>query len=75
MKGQEVDGCHANTAGQASLGKQAVAFWGWAGQGPLGVGNKLYYLLELFLRFSETLPGATVARGSRLASTRPPSEG
>lgn len=22
------DGCHANTAGQASLGKQALAFWG-----------------------------------------------
>ncbi|KAI1177746.1 hypothetical protein F4777DRAFT_576824 [Nemania sp. FL0916] len=22
------DGCHANTAGQASLGKQAMAFWG-----------------------------------------------
>lgn len=28
MKGEEVDGCHANTAGQASLGKQAVTFWG-----------------------------------------------
>jgi hypothetical protein len=28
MKGEEVDGCHANTAGQASLGKQALAFWG-----------------------------------------------
>lgn len=26
---QEVaDGCHANAAGQASLGKQAVGFWG-----------------------------------------------
>lgn len=22
------DGCHANTAGQQSLGKQAMAFWG-----------------------------------------------
>jgi hypothetical protein len=22
------DGCHANTAGQSSLGKQAIAFWG-----------------------------------------------
>jgi hypothetical protein len=28
MKGEETDGCHANTAGQASLGKQALAFWG-----------------------------------------------
>ncbi|KAF2176776.1 hypothetical protein K469DRAFT_733576 [Zopfia rhizophila CBS 207.26] len=26
--GEVADGCHANTAGQASLGKQAVAFWG-----------------------------------------------
>ena len=22
------DGCHANTAGQASLGRQALSFWG-----------------------------------------------
>ncbi|KAJ4290891.1 hypothetical protein N0V90_010087 [Kalmusia sp. IMI 367209] len=26
--GEVQDGCHANTAGQSSLGKQAVAFWG-----------------------------------------------
>lgn len=26
--GEDVDGCHANTAGQASLGRQALAFWG-----------------------------------------------
>ncbi|KAK3938318.1 hypothetical protein QBC46DRAFT_460333 [Diplogelasinospora grovesii] len=28
IRGEVQDGCHANTAGQASLGKQAVAFWG-----------------------------------------------
>jgi hypothetical protein len=29
LKRSEVaDGCHANTAGQASLGRQAIAFWG-----------------------------------------------
>jgi len=28
MKGEVQDGCHANTAGQKSLGKQAIAFWG-----------------------------------------------
>jgi hypothetical protein len=28
MKGEVQDGCHANTAGQASLGSQAIAFWG-----------------------------------------------
>jgi hypothetical protein len=27
-RGEVQDGCHANTAGQASLGKQAIAFWG-----------------------------------------------
>jgi len=27
-RGEVQDGCHANTDGQASLGKQAVAFWG-----------------------------------------------
>ncbi|CAO2649377.1 Nn.00g067620.m01.CDS01 [Neocucurbitaria sp. VM-36] len=27
-KGEVQDGCHANTGGQQSLGKQAVAFWG-----------------------------------------------
>ncbi|KAF2690102.1 hypothetical protein K458DRAFT_383235 [Lentithecium fluviatile CBS 122367] len=27
-KGEVQDGCHANAAGQSSLGKQAVAFWG-----------------------------------------------
>jgi hypothetical protein len=27
-QGEVQDGCHANTAGQVSLGKQAVAFWG-----------------------------------------------
>jgi hypothetical protein len=26
--GEIADGCHANTTGQASLGRQAVAFWG-----------------------------------------------
>jgi hypothetical protein len=26
--GEVADGCHANTTGQASLGRQAVAFWG-----------------------------------------------
>jgi hypothetical protein len=26
--GEDVDGCHANTAGQQSLGRQALAFWG-----------------------------------------------
>ena len=26
--GEIADGCHANTAGQASLGRQALAFWG-----------------------------------------------
>ncbi|KAF2794678.1 hypothetical protein K505DRAFT_241660 [Melanomma pulvis-pyrius CBS 109.77] len=26
--GEVADGCHANTVGQSSLGKQAVAFWG-----------------------------------------------
>jgi hypothetical protein len=26
--GEDVDGCHANTGGQQSLGKQALAFWG-----------------------------------------------
>ncbi|KAH8586253.1 hypothetical protein B0O99DRAFT_703126 [Bisporella sp. PMI_857] len=26
--GEVQDGCHANTAGQSSLGKQAIAFWG-----------------------------------------------
>ncbi|KAL1880025.1 hypothetical protein Daus18300_001388 [Diaporthe australafricana] len=26
--GEVADGCHANTAGQSSLGKQAVGFWG-----------------------------------------------
>ncbi len=28
MKGEVQDGCHANAAGQGSLGKQAIAFWG-----------------------------------------------
>jgi hypothetical protein len=28
MRGEVQDGCHANTAGQSSLGKQALAFWG-----------------------------------------------
>ncbi|KAK3341932.1 hypothetical protein B0T25DRAFT_523148 [Lasiosphaeria hispida] len=28
MKGEVQDGCHANTAGQRSLGKQALAIWG-----------------------------------------------
>jgi len=28
MKGEVQDGCHANTAGQKSLGQQAIAFWG-----------------------------------------------
>lgn len=28
MRGEVSDGCHANTAGQSSLGKQALAFWG-----------------------------------------------
>jgi hypothetical protein len=28
MKGEVQDGCHANTAGQSSLGKQALGFWG-----------------------------------------------
>jgi hypothetical protein len=28
MKSEVQDGCHANTAGQRSLGKQALAFWG-----------------------------------------------
>ncbi|KAK3373064.1 hypothetical protein B0T24DRAFT_593303 [Lasiosphaeria ovina] len=28
MRGEVQDGCHANTAGQLSLGKQAIAFWG-----------------------------------------------
>ena len=27
-KGEVADGCHANTAGQSSLGKQAIGFWG-----------------------------------------------
>lgn len=27
MSTDTVDGCHANTAGQASLGRQAIAFW------------------------------------------------
>jgi hypothetical protein len=27
-KAEVQDGCHANTAGQRSLGKQAIAFWG-----------------------------------------------
>ena len=27
-RGEVQDGCHANTAGQASLGKQAIVFWG-----------------------------------------------
>jgi hypothetical protein len=27
-KAEVQDGCHANTAGQQSLGKQAIAFWG-----------------------------------------------
>lgn len=27
-RGEVADGCHANTAGQQSLGKQAVTFWG-----------------------------------------------
>jgi hypothetical protein len=26
--GEDADGCHANTAGQQSLGRQALAFWG-----------------------------------------------
>ena len=26
--GEVADGCHANTAGQAALGRQALAFWG-----------------------------------------------
>jgi hypothetical protein len=26
--GEDSDGCHANTTGQASLGRQALAFWG-----------------------------------------------
>jgi hypothetical protein len=26
--GEVADGCHANTIGQASLGRQALAFWG-----------------------------------------------
>jgi Cellulose binding domain len=26
--GEDVDGCHANTAGQQSLGRQALGFWG-----------------------------------------------
>lgn len=28
MRGEVQDGCHANVAGQSSLGKQALAFWG-----------------------------------------------
>ncbi|KXX75949.1 hypothetical protein MMYC01_200451 [Madurella mycetomatis] len=28
MRGEVQDGCHANVAGQDSLGKQALAFWG-----------------------------------------------
>ncbi|KAK0623983.1 hypothetical protein B0T14DRAFT_583018 [Immersiella caudata] len=28
MRGEVADGCHANTAGQRSLGRQAIAFWG-----------------------------------------------
>ncbi|KAK5659726.1 hypothetical protein OQA88_937 [Cercophora sp. LCS_1] len=28
LRGEVSDGCHANTAGQSSLGKQALAFWG-----------------------------------------------
>ncbi|KAK3300094.1 uncharacterized protein B0H64DRAFT_7098 [Chaetomium fimeti] len=28
MRGEVQDGCHANAAGQSSLGKQALAFWG-----------------------------------------------
>jgi hypothetical protein len=28
MRGEVQDGCHANSAGQLSLGKQAIAFWG-----------------------------------------------
>lgn len=28
MKGEVTDGCHAKTAGEKSLGQQAVAFWG-----------------------------------------------
>lgn len=28
MRGEVSDGCHANTAGQSSLGKQAISFWG-----------------------------------------------
>ena len=28
MRGEVQDGCHANTAGQLSLGKQAIAIWG-----------------------------------------------
>ncbi|KAH9237586.1 hypothetical protein K456DRAFT_1721254 [Colletotrichum gloeosporioides 23] len=26
--GEVADGCHANTAGQQSLGRQAIGFWG-----------------------------------------------
>lgn len=28
LRGEVQDGCHANTAGQKSLGQQAIAFWG-----------------------------------------------
>ncbi|KAK4182550.1 hypothetical protein QBC35DRAFT_478973 [Podospora australis] len=28
LRNEVADGCHANTAGQSSLGKQAIAFWG-----------------------------------------------
>ncbi|KAH6853475.1 hypothetical protein B0I37DRAFT_409638 [Chaetomium sp. MPI-CAGE-AT-0009] len=28
MRSEVLDGCHANAAGQSSLGKQALAFWG-----------------------------------------------
>ncbi|KAK4207283.1 hypothetical protein QBC37DRAFT_456073 [Rhypophila decipiens] len=28
LRGEVQDGCHANTAGQRSLGQQAIAFWG-----------------------------------------------
>ena len=28
LRGEVQDGCHANTAGQKALGKQAIAFWG-----------------------------------------------
>jgi len=28
LRGEVQDGCHANTAGQRSLGRQAIAFWG-----------------------------------------------